>query len=105
MNQNNESAVLGSQYPKVAKSHIDELMASVHYVCHVVPGTTTTVATAILPLGHIKFTLASEISACVDPRNFDADIGEAIAKERASIVARDLLWKLEGYHLALLINQ
>lgn len=40
------------------------------------------------------FTVRGE-SSCVDPENFDKEIGERIAKERAV----DKVWELEGYLL------
>ncbi len=40
------------------------------------------------------FTVRGE-SSCVDPENYDKEIGERIAKERAI----DEVWKLEGYLL------
>nr|DAV09148.1 MAG TPA: hypothetical protein [Caudoviricetes sp.] len=92
---------LGLVYPRVRKDRIDELMASVEVVTHVVEGTTTTVATALLPVKHIKFTLATEISACIDPRNFNAELGANIARDKALATARNKLWELEGYALAL----
>lgn len=91
----------GLTYPKVRLDRINALMATVLVSFHVVPGTTTTVATAILPMGHIQFTLATEISACIDPRNYCAEIGERVARENVLTAARNELWKLEGYALAL----
>lgn len=91
---------LGLVYPRVRKERIDQLMASVTVQTHIVEGTTTTVATALLQLGHIQFTLATEISACIDPRNFNAELGANIAKDKALATARNKLWELEGYALA-----
>ena len=90
----------GAVYPKVTASRIDELMGSVTFSTHIVPGTTTTVATAILTQGHIKFTLANEFTACVDPRNFNAELGAKYDIQKASEAARNKLWELEGYALA-----
>lgn len=91
----------GLIYPRVEKSRIDELMAQVRYFCHVVEGTTTTVTTAILPItDHINFTVATEIMACVDPRNFNKAIGEKWGIEKAANAARNKLWELEGYYLS-----
>lgn len=92
---------LGLVYPRVRKERIDALMDSVEVVTNVVAGTTTTTATAILPVAHIKFTLAHEISACIDPRNFNAELGAEIARDKALATARNKLWELEGYALAL----
>lgn len=94
----------GLTYPRVEKSTIDALMDKVIYKCHVVEGTTTTVVTAILPItDHISFTLATVIMACVDPRNFNKELGEKYGIKKARKQATDKLWELEGYHLAKLL--
>lgn len=90
----------GLVYPRIEAAQIDELMTQVVYDVHVVPGTTTTVITAMLPMGHINFSLCTEIMACVDPRNFDAELGKKYGIEKAEKVARNKLWELEGYALA-----
>ena len=90
----------GLVYPRVPLERIEELMEQVQYHAHVVEGTTTTVVTAFIEFGHIKWTLCSEIMACVDPRNFNAELGVKYGIEKAKGVARDQLWKLEGYALA-----
>lgn len=87
-------------YPRIEKSHIDNMMKSVTYSTQLIPNTTTTVATAILHLGHLKFTLACETMACVDPRNFNAELGIEYAIEKAEAAARNKLWELEGFSLA-----
>jgi hypothetical protein len=74
-------------------------MSWVKYSFHITPDTTTTVCTAILLCGNNSFTLATEISACVDPTNFNKEDGEKYAKERAEVAAMNELWKLEGYKL------
>lgn len=90
----------GAVYPKVKVERIDELMSHVKYDVHVCPGTTTTVVTAMLPMGPINFTLCTEIMACVDPRNFNAELGAKYGIEKAQAVAKNKLWELEGYSLA-----
>lgn len=90
----------GSVYPKVTAARIDELMQQVTFSTHIVPGTTTTIATAMLQIGAVKFTLANEFTACVDPRNFNAELGAKYAIEKATESARNKLWELEGYALA-----
>lgn len=95
----------GATFPKVTATRIDELMADVMYSHHVVPGTTTTVATAILKVGLVNFTLANEFTACVDPRNFNAELGAKYAIEKAKESARNKLWELEGYALAQQLQQ
>lgn len=90
----------GLNYPRVQKKHIDRLL-DFHVVVetHQVPDTTVTVATAYLKIAHIKFALATEFSACIDPRNFAEDIGVKIAEQKVLDTARNKLWELEGYHL------
>lgn len=86
----------GLNHPRVRPEKIDQLMKRVSYHTHFVPGTTTTVVTAIAGNG---FTLATEISACASPENFDPQIGRKAALERCERAARDKLWELEGWHL------
>ena len=90
----------GSVYPKVTAQRIDELMQQVKFSTYVVPGTTASYATAILQVGAVKFVLASEFTACVDPRNFNAELGAKYAIEKARESARNKLWELEGYSLS-----
>ena len=98
--QEKELKELGLMYPRVTKEQIDNLMNQVEYHTHIVSGTTTTIATAILPIGISKFTLAMTKSACVDPRNFNAKLGADYAIQDCVNAARDKLWELEGYFLA-----
>lgn len=90
----------GSVYPKVTVKTIDELMARLEFDTHVVPGTTTTLATAYLSMGAVKFTIATDYTACVDPRNYSAELGAKYAIEKVKTTARNQLWLLEGYALA-----
>ena len=96
----------GLIYPRVEVARIDELMSKVRFDCHIVDGTTTTVITAILPItDHINFTVATEIMACVDPRNFNKELGEKHGITKAANAARNKLWELEGYYLARKLEQ
>lgn len=90
----------GLTYPRITNDEIEAKMKDVQYDCHIVPGTTTTVITAYLVIGYVNFTLATEIMACVDPRNFNKELGEKYGKEKAAKAAKDKLWELEGYRLA-----
>ena len=54
-------------------------------------GSKTCVVVATLPNG---FEIC-ESASCVDPENYNQEIGEGIAKDRI----KDQLWKLEGYLL------
>ncbi len=95
----------GLVYPRITNDEIEDKMKSVGYHCHIIPNTTTTVITAYIKMGHINFTLATEIMACVDPRNFNKELGEKYGIEKASKAAKDKLWELEGYALAQRITQ
>jgi len=86
----------GLTAPRVTPDQIESLMAGVEYHTHVVPGTTTTIATAIAENG---FTLATGKSACASPENFDAELGRKVAIQNAEKAARDTLWELEGWRL------
>ena len=46
-----------------------------------------------------KFFLATGFSACVNAENFDAEIGERMARGNAEKSAENKLWELEGYRL------
>ncbi|MGK4476331.1 Gp49 family protein [Aeromonas molluscorum] len=82
--------------PCITPEQIDGLMAGVTYHTQVIPGTTTTVATAIAANG---FTLAIGMTACADPANFNAEFGAKYAIRDAESKARAELWKLEGWRL------
>lgn len=90
----------GLTYPRVTLDEIQSKMEEVQYDCHIVPGTTTTVVTAYIVMGHVNFTLVTEIMACVDPRNFNEELGKKYGIEKAKKSAMDKLWELEGYRLA-----
>ena len=90
----------GLTYPRITNDEIEEKMKQVKYDCHIVSGTTTTVITAYIPMQHINFSLCTEIMACVDPRNFNKELGEKYGIEKAAKSAKDKLWELEGYRLA-----
>jgi hypothetical protein len=90
----------GLTYPRITNDEIVEKMKQVKYACHIVPNTTTTVITAYIVMGHLTFTLATAIMACVDPRNFNKELGEKYGIEKAAKAAKDKLWELEGYRLA-----
>jgi membrane protein involved in colicin uptake len=81
---------------RVTREQIDTLTQSMMTMTHRFPGTTCTVAVAILPNG---FVAGIGKSAAVDPANFDAEIGMRVAIDNAHKDARDRLWELEGYAL------
>lgn len=81
---------------KVAFSHISDLLDSLEFEYERIGTSTTVVCYAFLPNG---FSVGKGDSACVDPDNFDLDLGKKYAKERAVTEATNELWKLEGYLL------
>lgn len=82
--------------PRVASEDIDALCDDLMIHTHHFPGTTTTIAVAMLPDG---FVVATGHSACISPANFKRHIGEQIASDNARAAARAKLWELEGYVL------
>ncbi len=81
---------------KVAFEHIQNLIDSLTFEYARIGETTTTVCEAFLPNG---FSVGSGKSACVDPNNFDYELGCKYAKENALEAAKNTLWQLEGYLL------
>ena len=75
---------------KVTKEHIESRIVDTSYM--VLPDTTVTICNLTLENG---FSVRGE-SACVDPRNFNMQIGREIAYRDAF----EKLWQLEGYLLA-----
>ena len=86
----------GLNAPRITPGHINDLMGRVIFNIVVPEGTTSTFAHAYLDG---KFYLATGHSACVSPENFDAEIGQKIAMNKAEAMAKDKLWELEGYLL------
>lgn len=91
-------AVIGGSMlaPRITPALIDALVKSLEYETHVVKDTTATVATSILPNGYV---VATELSACASPENFNPALGIEIAINRCREVSRAKLWELEGYRL------
>lgn len=81
---------------KVELSLIESLVDSLTYTFARIGNSTVTVCCAFLPNG---FQVATGESACVDPVNYNQELGEKYAKERAVVAAKDKLWELEGYLL------
>lgn len=82
---------------KVREETIDELLKSLQFTHGRVGNTTITGCWAILPCG---FSVAYGQSACIDPANYDPEIGIKIATENCIVEARKRLWEFEGYKLA-----
>lgn len=79
----------GKTERRVTPARIDEVIASEAF--YVFPGTTLTICALTLRNG---FIVTGE-SAAASPANFDAEIGQKIARDNA----RGKVWALEGYLL------
>lgn len=90
-----EIVSLGLIGPRVTLEKIKELMCKVEYKVAVIEGTTTTHAVALLD----GFSLAIGMSACVDPSNFNEELGRKYSIIDAEEKAQSKLWELEGYRL------
>lgn len=87
----------GASSRRIRIAQIDAAMARVQYVVVQRPGDST--ATFVHAFLDGAFFLATGMSACIDPANFNGEIGERVAREKAANAARDKLWELEGYAL------
>lgn len=85
-----EAAIAAQPHEKVTKEGIEAKIAATEY--HVLPNSTVTICNITMKNG---FSVRGE-SACVDPRNFNMEIGRNIAFRNAF----NSLWQLEGYLLA-----
>jgi hypothetical protein len=84
----------GLTAPRLTPDLIDSKIESEQY--HVFEGTCLTVCCLTLENG---FTVTGE-SACASPENFNAELGQKIAKQNA----REKIWALEGYLLRQQLN-
>lgn len=82
---------------KVDPKHIQQLKESLTFRFERVGDTTMTGCWAFLPSG---FQVGYGQGACVDPANFDFELGKKYAKDRCLQAAENKLWELEGYMLA-----
>ena len=76
--------------PTVTKDHIEDLLARSTFESTKL-GPKSTIVHCTLPNG---FALI-ESSSCVDPANYDHELGVEIAKKRIA----ERIWQLEGYLL------
>ena len=83
-------AIADQPYEKVTKEGIDKKIVKESYL--VLPDSTVTICNLVLENG---FSVRGE-SACVDPRNFNMEIGKQLAHRDAY----SKIWQLEGYLLA-----
>ena len=81
---------------KVEYSHIQKMKESLEFKYARVGDTTVTGCWAFLPNG---FQVGYGESACVDPLNFNEELGKKYAHERCIQNAENKLWELEGYLL------
>jgi len=72
------------------------MVESLSYKYHNIEGTQVTACWSFLPNG---FCVGYGESSCVDPKNFDFDLGKKYAKERCLRASTDKLWEFEGYSL------
>lgn len=84
-----EAAIAAQPFEKVSKVEIDRRIKSTEY--HILPNSTVSICNITLDNG---FSVRGE-SACVDPRNFNLEIGRQIAYRNAF----DKLWQLMGFLL------
>jgi hypothetical protein len=87
---------LGLTAPRITPAQIDALVEQLSFHTSVIPGTTTTLASAINPAG---FEIATASAGCVSPENFNELLGRNTAIAKVKAIARNELWKLEGYRL------
>lgn len=85
-----EEAIASRPFAKVTKTGIEAKIVNTSYL--VIPDTTVTLCSITLENG---FSVRGE-SACVDPGNFNMQIGQEIAQREAFAK----IWQLEGYLLA-----
>ena len=75
--------------PRLTPAMIDDTIVGEAY--YVFPGTTLTICALTLRNGY----LVTGESAAASPANFDAELGQKIARDNA----RNKIWALEGYLL------
>ncbi len=85
-----DSAIAAQPYEKVTKEGIEARIKATDYT--ILPNSTVTICNITLENG---FSVRGE-SACVDPGNFNMEIGQEISYRDAF----RQLWALEGYLLA-----
>lgn len=86
---------------KVDASIVKEQLSKVQIQYHRFPNTYAVVAIAHDEKG---FYLGTGVGACVDPAEFNEEIGKEVAKENALKAAEDKLWEIEGILLRERLN-
>ena len=87
---------------KVDANVVKEQLAKVQIQFHRFPNTYAVIAIAHDEKG---FCLGTGVGACVDPTEFNEEIGKEVAKENALKVAEDKLWEIEGILLRERLNK
>lgn len=87
----------GLTAPRVTKDQIDALLDKLALRFHQIG--TSTFCHAFLVGESGEFYLASGHSACVSLANYNEELGQRIAREKAIKAAADKLWEMEGYAL------
>lgn len=97
-----EEAVVkkGVKAPRITKAEIDALYNKLEFVFGKVSETRIMCSASL-----DGFVIADGFGACVDPANFDEQIGMQIAQKKCSLAAYDKLWELEGYRLSRFLNE
>lgn len=75
---------------KITKEDVDKVLAGTQMIVETYAGKTTIIK-ATLPSGFVLV----EHSSCVDPKNYDKDLGSKICMDKIF----DKIWELEGYRL------
>lgn len=92
MSEHDLEAAIAATNPPGPRLTPAQIEATIAHTLYVQPlGTTLTICVLVLRNG---FTVTGE-SACADPANFNAEIGNRIARENA----KEKIWALEGYLL------
>lgn len=87
---------LGFSAPRITPEQIDALVEKLSFHTYLIPGTTTTLATALNPLGFEVATASANVSVAAD---FNEAMGRNAAIASVKAAARKELWKLEAYRL------
>lgn len=93
---------LGLTAPRITPDQIDAMVEALSYHTYVIPGTTTTVASAI---DRHNFVVAIDSASSVSAANFNEALGRNAAISKVKAAAKKELWKLEGYRLSKNLNQ
>lgn len=82
--------------PKIHLADIQAILAASKFEVDQQEGRT---ATHVHVYDQHGYYLASGFSACIDPANYDAKLGQEYALKDALGKAEGVLWRSEGYHL------